>query len=162
VELRAAVPADEAFLWDVLALAAQEPSGDVARGVPFAAKHLVGWQRPTDFGLVALGTNDLPLGATWARQLSADEEPDFFVGDRVPEVTVGVLPAHRGQGVGVALLVALAAEADARGLAGLTLNVRHDNPALRLYERLGFRPTGVSVTNRVGGRSIGMVLPIRT
>ena len=36
------------------------------------------------------------------------------------------------------LLHALIAEAARRGV-GLCLNVRHDNPARRLYERVGFR-----------------------
>jgi hypothetical protein len=35
--------------------------------------------------------------------------------------------------------------------------VRSDNPARRLYERLGFRAIpGSAVTNRTGGISIGM------
>jgi ribosomal protein S18 acetylase RimI-like enzyme len=159
VRLRPAAADDEAFLWDVLALAAREPSADAARAEPFAAKHLVGWPREGDFGVVALDSGT-PVGAAWARGLTPEEEPSFFVARDVPEVTLGVLEQHRGEGVGRALLVALADEARARGLAGLTLNVRHDNPALRLYARVGFRETGVSVTNRVGGRSIGMLLDL--
>jgi ribosomal protein S18 acetylase RimI-like enzyme len=159
VQLRAAARDDETFLWDMLALAAREPSADAARAEPFAAKHLAGWPREGDFGIVAVD-DGAPVGAAWARQLTPAEEPSFFVAHGVPEVTVGVLAPHRGHGVGHALLVALADEARARGLAGLTLNVRHDNPALRLYARAGFHETGVSVANRVGGRSIGMLLDL--
>jgi hypothetical protein len=37
--------------------------------------------------------------------------------------------------------------------------VRSENPARRLYERLGFRDIpGSAVTNRTGGVSIGMAL----
>jgi hypothetical protein len=54
------------------------------------------------------------------------------------------------------LLHALFAEAARRGV-GLCLNVRHDNPAQRLYERVGFRLVpGSGVPNRVGGTSFGM------
>ncbi len=63
-----------------------------------------------------------------------------------------------GLGVGQQLLPALIAEAARRGL-GLWLNVRDDNPAVRLYQRTGFQIVPRSaVRNRVGGFSIGMVL----
>ena len=49
-------------------------------------------------------------------------------------------------------------EAARRGL-GLCLSVRSENPARRLYERLGFRDIpGSAATNRAGGMSIGMAL----
>jgi ribosomal protein S18 acetylase RimI-like enzyme len=46
---------------------------------------------------------------------------------------------QRGQGLGTALLRALLADADAAGRPVL-LHVEPDNPARRLYERLGFLP----------------------
>jgi ribosomal protein S18 acetylase RimI-like enzyme len=59
--------------------------------------------------------------------------------------------------VGARLLSALFAEA-ARRRVGLCLNVRHDNPARRLYERSGFCLVPRSaVPNRVGGTSFGMI-----
>ncbi|AXK47318.1 GNAT family N-acetyltransferase [Brachybacterium saurashtrense] len=60
----------------------------------------------------------------------------------VPEVcNVGVLESRRGHGVGTALMAE--AERRARPADRLRLNVGLDNPAARrLYERLGYRPTG--------------------
>ena len=56
---------------------------------------------------------------------------------------------------------ALIGEATRRGL-GLNLSVRSENPARRLYERLGFRDIpGSAFTNRAGGISIGMALRLR-
>lgn len=53
---------------------------------------------------------------------------------------------------------ALIGEAARRGL-NLCLGVRYENPARRLYERLGFREIpGSAATSRVGGMSIGMEL----
>jgi GNAT superfamily N-acetyltransferase len=67
-------------------------------------------------------------------------------------------PNARGQGVGEKLMRALIAEAARRGL-GLCLSVRSENPARRLYERLGFHDIpGSAVTSRAGGMSIGMAL----
>jgi ribosomal protein S18 acetylase RimI-like enzyme len=52
-------------------------------------------------------------------------------------VDIALLPEHRGGGIGTRLLSELAAEADASGKS-LTIHVERMNPALRLYERLGF------------------------
>ena len=53
-------------------------------------------------------------------------------------VDISLLPEHRGRGLGGALLAALFAEADAAGKP-VSVHVERFNPALRLYERLGFR-----------------------
>jgi ribosomal protein S18 acetylase RimI-like enzyme len=52
-------------------------------------------------------------------------------------VDIALLPEHRGNGVGSSLLRDLLAEADAAGKR-VTVHVEHLNPALRIYERLGF------------------------
>jgi ribosomal protein S18 acetylase RimI-like enzyme len=52
-------------------------------------------------------------------------------------VDIALMPEHRGGGVGTRLLEDLSAEADAAGKS-LTIHVERMNPALRLYERLGF------------------------
>jgi ribosomal protein S18 acetylase RimI-like enzyme len=57
--------------------------------------------------------------------------------DEIRIVDIALLPAHRGNGVGTSLLRDLLAEAEAAGKR-LTIHVERLNPALRLYERLGF------------------------
>jgi ribosomal protein S18 acetylase RimI-like enzyme len=52
-------------------------------------------------------------------------------------VDIALLPAHRGNGVGTRLLDELLAEGDADAKS-VTIHVERMNPALRLYERLGF------------------------
>jgi ribosomal protein S18 acetylase RimI-like enzyme len=52
-------------------------------------------------------------------------------------VDIALLPEHRGNGVGTRLLDDLLAEGDA-GAKSVTIHVERMNPALRLYERLGF------------------------
>lgn len=52
---------------------------------------------------------------------------------------IALLAEHRGKGIGTGLLVALQDEAAGRGV-GLTVQVERRARALRLYERLGFRP----------------------
>ena len=154
--IRPAVEDDFEVLWDLLAMAAYEPDA-AAKALPGVAKYLVGWQRPGDFGFIAEQNGEI-VGAAWARRFSAEELKLPCGDEETPKVSIGVKPNARGQGVGEKLMRALIGEAARRGL-GLNLSVRSENPARRLYERLGFRDIpGPAVTNRAGGLSIGMAL----
>lgn len=56
---------------------------------------------------------------------------------------VAVSPACRRRGIGEALIAALTQRAEWLGLAFLTLEARASNvPAIRLYEKMGFRQVG--------------------
>jgi ribosomal protein S18 acetylase RimI-like enzyme len=54
---------------------------------------------------------------------------------RIMDITI--LPAHRGRGLGTRLLGALLDEGAALGCL-VSIHVERENPALRLYQRLGF------------------------
>lgn len=61
----------------------------------------------------------------------------------------------RGQGVGTALLEALIAQAREAGFPGLSLSLDPRNPAVRLYQRLGFEPAATD------GSSVVMLIRFR-
>ncbi len=54
-------------------------------------------------------------------------------------VDISLLPEHRGAGLGTRLLRGVLERGDAAGKP-VSIHVERFNPALRLYERLGFRP----------------------
>jgi RimJ/RimL family protein N-acetyltransferase len=54
---------------------------------------------------------------------------------------IALAPAFRGRGIGTELLRALMAQAQESGRK-LSIHVEMNNPARKLYERLGFRPAG--------------------
>jgi ribosomal protein S18 acetylase RimI-like enzyme len=60
----------------------------------------------------------------------------------VPEVAIGVSAAHRGQGVGSALIDALKKAIAAADYRAVSLSVEPDNPSRRIYERAGFARRG--------------------
>lgn len=104
---------------------------------PQHGRYLDGWMREGDAGVVAVD-GDLAIGAAWYRRFSADEPGYGFLDEATPEISIAVDSGHRGRGVGTALLRALCDRAAHDGLAALSLSVERDNPALRIYRRLGF------------------------
>ncbi|GAA2722953.1 hypothetical protein CAE01nite_13800 [Cellulomonas aerilata] len=106
------------------------------------ARYLGGWRRPGDLGLVAVDGRT-PLGAIWARALPAATPGYGYVADDVPELGMAVAPAHRGRGVGSALLAGCLRQARATGRRAVSLSVEDGNSAARaLYVRHGFVTVG--------------------
>lgn len=141
-DVRPATSDDAAFLREMLAIAADWRPGSQVRPVaevmrdPALAHYVLGWPRPGDFGFVA--EDERPVGAAWCRLFSTHDPGYGFVDETTPEVAIGVSAHARGQGVGTSLLTALVREARRRGHPGLSLSVEPDNPAVGLYEHVGF------------------------
>ena len=95
---------------------------------------------------------DQLIGAALLRFLPVHDPGYGFVDDATPELSIGVVPASRGQGVGSSLLAALVASAREHGFAALSLSVEPDNRARHLYERIGFQEIGTE------GGSLTMLL----
>lgn len=107
------------------------------------------------------------VGAAWARLMHGFG----FAGDGVPELAVSVLPGRRGRGLGTALLSSLIGRCSELGCPALSLSVQRSNPAVRLYERLGFREVSgddceavmaLPLVGRGGGAWGGASLPRST
>jgi ribosomal protein S18 acetylase RimI-like enzyme len=59
--------------------------------------------------------------------------------DEIRVMDVALLPEHRGRGVGTRLLESLLEEGERSGKK-VSIHVERANPAVALYERLGFEP----------------------
>lgn len=123
---------------------------------PELAHYVADWPRGGDFGVVAETREGNAVGAAWCRTFAADDAGYGFVADDVPELTIGVLPGHRGVGIGSALMRALIGLGTSRGLRAISLSVEDGNRARMLYERLGFSKVGRS------GGSDTLLLPLET
>ena len=153
IALRAAQADDLPFLTDMLVAAVNWPSD---RRIPreriladqSLAHYVTGWPRTGDHGIVAWA-GQRRLGAVWLRVFPCEDPGYGFVSADVPELSIGVVAGHRGQGLGRALLRAMiGAAASPR----ISLSVERANPARGLYLSEGFRVVSS------GGDSDTMVL----
>ncbi|WP_369148434.1 N-acetyltransferase family protein [Streptomyces sp. R44] len=146
VRLRSATAQDAGFLTAILleAFNWDRPrfTLDEILRTPRHAHYVTGWPSPGDFGVVAEDATGRPVGAAWARRFPATDPGYGFVDPHVPELTVGVLPGHRGRGVGGALLDEVVRTASREGVDRLSLGVEDGNPAARLYVSRGFVTVG--------------------
>jgi ribosomal protein S18 acetylase RimI-like enzyme len=147
--IRHATPDDEPLLWEMLYLALFVPPGspplprELVQG-PGLARYVRGWGREHDLGAVALHpTRGEPIGAAWLRLWASDDRGYGYCDAETPELSMAVLPAYRGQGVGSRLLEYLLRAAEEHHPA-VSLSVSPDNPALRLYCRFGFVVVGAA------------------
>ena len=135
--IRPLTKADEHVLWEMLYQALQTSQEATSREIvrrPEYARYVEGWGRPGDTGFVANDAKqrDEVLGAVWLRspvEIKKGEEP-------MPELAFAVKPNLRKHGIGAALLTQLV-----KAYPHNTVSIRAapNNPAVRLYERFGFK-----------------------
>ncbi|MFR9753342.1 N-acetyltransferase family protein [Nocardia sp. 004] len=160
--LRLATRADEPFLLAMLyeaSYAAEQglTSPEALRSRPDLSCYIDGWGTGDDFGIIG-STATAPQGATWIRLLTSERPGYGYIDDNTPELVIAVVPDARGTGLGTALLTRLIADVRSRYPA-ISLSVRLENPARRLYTRLGFTDVvGSEITNRAGTTSMAMIL----
>jgi ribosomal protein S18 acetylase RimI-like enzyme len=81
-----------------------------------------------------------PEARRWVVEVDGQPAGRLYV-DRRPEridvIDIALLPAFRGRGIGSALLRGVLDDADRSGQP-VTIYVEENNPARRLYERMGF------------------------
>jgi ribosomal protein S18 acetylase RimI-like enzyme len=157
-------PNDVRFLRDMLRHAFYWRFSDPDGGDLPVSRYVDAWGRPGDASVIALDAGS-PVGAAWYRLFKRAAPGYGFVDEATPELAIAVVPSKRGGGFGRELLSALIERARGEGFEALSLSVEPQNPALKLYERFGFRKVGESggawtmraelgsVANREGDRN---------
>jgi ribosomal protein S18 acetylase RimI-like enzyme len=137
--IRPLTASDEPLLWEMLyqgihIAGGESPSPDVVHRPEFS-RYVTGWGRTGDSGFVAHEHDQTkPLGAVWFRYPEAEPGNQ---GQAVPELAFAVRSEHRRRGIGAALLTYLVKANP--GCDAVKIPVSPDNPAVRLYERFGFK-----------------------
>lgn len=139
--IRPLTPADEPFLWDMVYQGVQSgqeknaPSREIVHQ-PELARYVEGWGRAGDAGFIAHDSVEgKPLGAVWLRVPPAAQRSDKE--ESPPELAFAVKTGHRRRGIGAALLTQFVTANPLQ--SSITLNVPASSPAVRLYERFGFK-----------------------
>jgi GNAT superfamily N-acetyltransferase len=151
--IRPLTAADEPILWETLYQGLQitkgeaAPSRDIVRRPEFA-HYVEGWGRAGDTGFVAYDAKQKGelLGAVWLRVPMAQHASEA---EGTPELAFVVKPGHRRHGIGAALLTQLVKTNPQQSM--ISIRAPADNPAVRLYERFGFkivRQSAKSITMR--------------
>ena len=156
IQIRPSKAKDEPTLWTMLMYAAHESSLSAVHVNADLVRYVAGWGRTGDVGVIAERAG-MPVGAAWVRLWSEGDHGYGYVADEVPELAIAVTPENRGQGIGTALLKQLLQMAQGR-FPAISLSTQSDNPARRLYERLGFiAVAGSEIVNRRGQYSLYML-----
>lgn len=93
--------------------------------------------RQHDHALVAEAGGQI-VGTVWVRDM-----PDYgHIADGVPSFAISLLPGWRGRGIGTALMQRMLSHLEGAGYEKASLSVQKQNPATRLYRRLGFETVG--------------------
>lgn len=161
IHIRSFEPQDEALLPRFLALAAHEREVETVLLNPKLARYVKDWGRDGDTAVVAQNDEtQAVVGIAWARLWTNDNRGFGFVDEHTPELAVAVELEFQGRGIGTRLVQDLNL-CLRRHHQTVSLNVRADSPAVRLYERLEFhRIEGSERTNRTGGLSFNMTAPL--
>lgn len=98
---------------------------------------LTEWGRSGDVAVVA-EAGGYAIGAAWYRFWSDATHSYGYIDASIPELGIGVDPQWQRRGIGEALLRALLSAAQEQGVHSISLSVEYDNPAIHLYQKLGF------------------------
>lgn len=142
LRFRALTANDQEKLWHWLHIALWDPPPAGLRPIevlqtPGVRIYAEQWGHASDVGVVAQVDN-LDVGACWMRQLPF-EVGLAFVDETTPQLGISLEPEYQRQGIGYSMMQAALDAARAARHTQVSLTVHPENPAIRLYERCGFR-----------------------
>lgn len=137
---------DQDQLWHWLHIALWDPPPAALRPIevlqsPAVRIYAEHWGQPTDVGVVAM-VDGVDAGACWLRLLPAGVGLGS-VDAETPQLGIALEPRFQRIGVGRLLMLRALEAARRAGYRQVSLTVNPENPAQRMYERCGFRQSGV-------------------
>ena len=139
--IRPLTPSDESLLWDMLFQALQTSENAPSRNIlqqPQYARYVEGWGRAGDTGFVVSDKQSAEvLGAVWYRLPVRGESEGRDQNEVTAELAFAVKPGQRKRGLGAALLTQLVKANPQHST--ISIRAGANNPAVRLYDRFGFK-----------------------
>ncbi|MDO4795567.1 MAG: GNAT family N-acetyltransferase [Brachymonas sp.] len=128
------IPLLDEFLYEAIFIpeGAQAPPRDIVKH-PDLQKYVADFGKKDDVCYVAEVEGKV-VGAVWTRMIN-----DYaHVDDETPSLSISLLKEYRNLGIGTALMKQIILTLKGRGYRQVSLSVQKANPAVRMYEKLGF------------------------
>jgi ribosomal protein S18 acetylase RimI-like enzyme len=137
---------DQSRLWHWLHIALWDPPPAGLRPLevlqnPGVRIYAEDWGRPGDVGVVAQ-VDGADAGACWMRLLPPGVGLGY-VDEATPQLGIALQPEHQHRGHGGPMMRAALQAARDAGYRQVSLTVHPQNPAIKVYERCGFRQRGL-------------------
>ena len=142
--MRPLLATDQMILWDLLHVALWDPPPAELRPRemlqhPAVRIYAEDWGRDGDVGVIAQDQDANEIaGGCWMRLIKGGIALGY-VDDETPQLGIALFPKFQHRGHGEPLMRAALEAARVHGYRCVSLTVHPENPAIRLYERCGFR-----------------------
>ena len=107
---------------------------------PDILKIMKDWgNRKGDIFLICQKDDGKLLGSVWYRFWENNNHSYGFVDENTPEIGIGVVKDFRRFGIGTELMNQIIKFSKNKGICSLSLSVESNNPAIYLYNKMGFK-----------------------
>ena len=155
ISFRSIDTSDQDFMWEMMMYASHENTLESVKINPDLARYVINWGREGDEGIIILKANN-PVGAVWIRLWTEFNKGYGYINNEVPEIVIAVVPNERGKSLGTLMLTKFLNQLNST-YDTVSMSVRSDNPAVKLYKRNRFiKVEGSEIVNRIGGTSFIM------
>lgn len=143
ITIRVILPIEYHLMEDFMyeAIYHPDPANPYPKDVIYYPQVRVYWDRwgtgKDDYCLVARIDKKI-TGAVWIRTFQEEIKGCGYIDEQTPEIAIAVFEEYRNLGIGTRLMQQMIALMKEKGFQQVSLSITKGNPAIRLYERLGF------------------------
>ncbi len=144
VSIRRILPSEYSLMEDIMyeAIYHPDPANPYPKDVIYLPQVRIYWDNwgegKDDHCLVAIVKDEI-AGAVWIRTFPGEVKGYGHVDEQTPEIAIALFGEYRDKGIGTRMMERMTALMKTEGYARVSLSIAKANPALRLYERLGFK-----------------------
>jgi|GEM_PF-242816 len=141
--IRKMLPSEYSLLEDIMyeAIYHPDPANPYPKEVIYYPQVRAYWDNwgtgKDDDCLVATVDNQI-AGAVWIRTFHGELKGCGYIDESTPEIAIALFEPYHNQGIGTRMMEQMIASMKTKGYTQVSLSITKGNPAIRLYERLGF------------------------